>query len=120
MPDTYPRLSPVATGLRCRCPRCGEGRLLRLLDVREACERCGLDFRAHDSGDGPAVFVILLLGALVVPMALFAEVKLEPPMWFHAAVWPPVILAMAILMLRPLKGLLVALQYRHRGLGGEG
>ena len=120
MPDSYPLLSPVSTGLRCRCPRCGQGRLLHLLSVREACERCGLDFRAHDAGDGPAVFVILLLGALVVPMALFAEVKLEPPMWFHAVVWPPVILVLAIAMLRPLKGLLVALQYRHRGLDGGG
>jgi uncharacterized protein (DUF983 family) len=117
MPDAYPPLSPVSTGLRCRCPRCGEGRLLGVLAVRDACERCGLDFRAHDAGDGPAVFVILLLGALVVPMALFAETRLEPPMWFHAVVWPPVILALALLMLRPLKGLLVALQYRHRGFG---
>jgi uncharacterized protein (DUF983 family) len=119
MPDAYPPLSPVLTGLRCRCPRCGEGRLLGLLAVRDACERCGLDFRAHDAGDGPAVFVILLLGALVVPMALFAETRLEPPMWFHAVVWPPVILVLAIAMLRPLKGVLVALQYRHRGLEGD-
>lgn len=119
MPDTYPPLPPVSTGLRCRCPRCGQGRLLGLLAVRERCEVCGLDLRAHDAGDGPAVFVILLLGALVVPMALFAETKLEPPMWFHAVVWPPVILVLAIAMLRPLKGLLVALQYRHRGLGDD-
>lgn len=119
MPDTYPPLSPVSTGLRCRCPRCGQGRLLAVLAVRETCEVCGLDLRAHDAGDGPAVFVILLLGALVVPMALFAETKLEPPMWFHAVVWPPVILALAIAMLRPLKGILVALQYRHRGLGDD-
>ncbi len=117
MLPAYPPLSPVLTGLRCRCPRCGKGRLLGLLAVRESCESCRLDFRAHDAGDGPAVFVILLLGALVVPMAFFAEVRLEPPMWFHAVVWPPVILAMALAMLRPLKGLLVALQYRHRGLG---
>jgi uncharacterized protein (DUF983 family) len=119
MSDHHQLLSPLSTGLRGRCPRCGQGRLLKFLDVRETCERCGLDLRAHDSGDGPAVLVILLLGALVVPMALYAEVRLEPPMWFHAVVWPPVILVLALVLLRLLKGVLVALQYRHRGLGQE-
>jgi len=117
MSEHFPDLSPFSTGLRGRCPRCGRGRLLGLLAVRDTCESCGLDLRAHDSGDGPAVLVILLLGALVVPMALFLETKFEPPMWVHMAVWPPVILGLAVVLLRLLKGVLVALQYRHRGLG---
>jgi uncharacterized protein (DUF983 family) len=117
MSDHQPPLSPFSTGLRGRCPRCGQGRLLTFLAVRETCEVCGLDLRAHDSGDGPAVLVILLLGALVVPMALYVETRFEPPMWVHMALWPPVILGLALGMLRLLKGVLVALQYRHRGLG---
>ena len=110
-------VSPYAAGLRCRCPRCGDGPLFEgLLTVRETCTVCGLDLRAHDAGDGPAVFVILILGALVVTMALIVEVKLEPPLWVHALIWPVVILAGAIGMLRPLKATLVALQFQHRDL----
>lgn len=110
-------VSPYSAGLRCRCPRCGEGPLFEgLLTVRERCTRCGLDLRAHDTGDGPAVFVILILGALVVIAALTVEVKYEPPLWLHAVLWPGFIVGGAIAMLRPLKATLVALQYRHRDL----
>jgi uncharacterized protein (DUF983 family) len=110
-------VSPYVAGLRCRCPRCGEGPLFDgLLTVRESCTVCSLDLRAHDAGDGPAVFVILILGALVVTLALIVEVKLEPPLWVHALIWPVVILAGAIGMLRPLKATLVALQFHHRDL----
>ncbi|MBL8703062.1 MAG: DUF983 domain-containing protein [Alphaproteobacteria bacterium] len=110
-------VSPYDAGLRCRCPRCGEGRLFEgVLTVRERCSSCGLDLRAHDSGDGPAVFVILILGALVVVAALIVEVKFEPPLWAHALIWPGFIVAGAIAMLRPLKATLIALQYRHRDL----
>jgi uncharacterized protein (DUF983 family) len=67
-----------------------------------------------DDGDGPAVFVILILGFLVVGLAILVEATLEPPLWVHMAVWPPFILVVAMGMLRPLKALLLALQYRHR------
>lgn len=108
---------PLLAGLRCRCPRCGEGRLFEgLLAVRASCAQCGLDLRAHDAGDGPAVFVILLLGALVVAAALTVEMKFAPPLWIHALLWPMFILGGAIAMLRPLKAMLIALQYRHRDL----
>ena len=108
---------PLIAGLRCRCPRCGEGALFSgMLDVREACVHCGLDLRAHDAGDGPAVFVILLLGALVVAAALVVEAKFSPPLWIHAVLWPIFILGGAIAMLRPLKATLIALQFRHRDL----
>ena len=76
MPDQDPGArdnsrAPILYGLRCRCPRCGRGRLFRgLLTVRDACENCAFDLKAADSGDGPAVFVILLL-VLVVPIVLF-------------------------------------------------
>ncbi len=80
----------------------------------ERCGACGVDLRKADSGDGPAVFLIFLLGFLVVPLALLVEASLEPPYWLHLVLWPPVILAITLGLLRSVKGLLIALQYHHR------
>ena len=110
----WPEIPPLHAGLRCRCPRCGQGRLFDgLLAVRARCEVCGLDLSPHDAGDGPAVFVILILGAVVVPLAFAFESIAAPPMWAHLALWPPVIVALAIAMLRPMKATLVALHFRN-------
>ncbi len=107
--------SAIAIGLACKCPRCGEGRLYAgFLSVAERCTVCGLDFKKADSGDGPAVFIIFILGFLVVPAALWVESRFAPPMWLHVAIWPPLILGAALGLLRPMKGVLIALQYRHR------
>ncbi len=114
------RTSPWRAGLLCRCPRCGEGPLFAgLLTVAPICKVCGLDLAAQDSGDGPAVFVILVLGALVVGLALAVELIFAPPLWLHMVLWPPVIVVGAIALLRPFKATLIAFQYRHRvaGLG---
>jgi uncharacterized protein (DUF983 family) len=109
------RVSPYTAGLRCRCPRCGEGRLYHgLLAVAETCGVCGLDLGQADSGDGPAVFIILILGALVVPLALLLEVTALPPLWVHALIWPGVILGGSVALLRPAKALLIALQFKHK------
>jgi len=111
----YARQSPFKTGLACRCPRCGRGKLFKgFLTLRDHCPECGLDFSKADSGDGPAVFVILLLGALIVFLALMVEIRYEPPLWLHAIIWPPLILGGAIAMLRPMKATMIALQYRHK------
>lgn len=111
----YPPLSPFSTGLRCRCPRCGEGKLFSgLLTVQPACPACGLDYSKIDAGDGPAVFVILILGFIVVGLALWLELKYEPPFWLHMVLWTPLILGGSIGMLRPFKAVLIALQYRHK------
>lgn len=113
-PGAWPPRSPLATGLGCRCPRCGTGPLYAgLLAVAEKCSVCGLDLGPHDSGDGPAVFVILILGAITVALAFFLETLAAPPIWVHMAVWPPVIVVLAIALLRPAKGLLIALHYRN-------
>lgn len=113
--DWYPPVSPFAAGLGCKCPRCGRGRLYRgLLKVADRCEACGLDLARHDSGDGPAVFVTLILGFIVVGLALWVELAYEPPFWVHALVWTPLILVGALLLLRPFKATLIALQYKHR------
>jgi uncharacterized protein (DUF983 family) len=111
-------VSPLRVALACRCPRCGRGRLFAgLLNVRQACEICGLDLSAQDAGDGPAVFAILLLGAIVVGLAALVEINFSPPIWVHLLLWAPLILVGAVAMLRPLKAGLIALQYRHRLLG---
>jgi len=103
------------TGLLGRCPRCGEGRLFRgVLAVAEHCETCGLDLRGHDAGDGPAVFVILLLGGMMMGLVLWVEFTWEPRWLVHVLLWPPLAIGAAIVMLRALKGILVAQQYRHR------
>lgn len=111
----HPPVSPLTAGLLARCPRCGKGALFDgYLKVRERCANCGLELARHDSGDGPAVFVILILGFIVVGLALWVELTFEPPLWLHALIWAPTILGGALLMLRPLKATLIALQYKHR------
>jgi uncharacterized protein (DUF983 family) len=111
---------PIGRGLRGRCPRCGEGRLFHgFLSLRPACERCGLDYGFADAGDGPAVFVILIGGFIVVFAALMTEVVYQPPYWVHAALWLPLVLVVTLVPLRLVKGLLIALQYHHKAAEGR-
>jgi uncharacterized protein (DUF983 family) len=108
-------VSPFAAGLRCRCPRCGGGKLFQgILTVRERCGVCGLDLRAQDAGDGPTVLVIFGLGFVIMALVAFVELKYEPPWWLHAVLWPPLTVVGAVALLRPLKAVLIALQFRHR------
>ncbi len=116
---SYPRLSPFKTGLACRCPRCGRGRIFSgFLKIADRCPVCGLDLGGEDAGDGPAVFIILFMGALVVLLALLTEAWFSPPYWVHLVLWGPLILVGSLLLMRPFKGIMVALQYRHKA--GEG
>ena len=109
----------IANGLAGRCPRCGKGGLFAgFLALRPRCEACGLDTAFADAGDGPAVFVILIAGFVVVGAALVVEALYRPPFWLHAALWGPLILIMTLGPLRPMKGLLIALQYHHRATEG--
>jgi uncharacterized protein (DUF983 family) len=106
--------SPFAAGLACRCPACGKGALFDgLLSLRQRCSACGLDYTFADAGDGPAVFVILLAGFVVVALALVVEVMYQPPFIIHAALWGPLIVLATLAPLRLVKGLLIALQYHH-------
>jgi uncharacterized protein (DUF983 family) len=99
----------IHAGLRCRCPRCGKGKLFAgFLKLRPRCEVCGLDYGFADSGDGPAVFVIFLAGAIVVGAALVTEILFQPPYWVHAVLWLPLILLVTLGPLRPMKGLTIA------------
>jgi uncharacterized protein (DUF983 family) len=111
---------PIRAGLACRCPRCGQGRLFQgFLNLRPRCEVCDLDYNFADSGDGPAVFVIFLAGLVVVGCALVVEILYAPPFWVHALLWGPLILATTLLPLRPMKGLMIALQYHHGAAEGR-
>ena len=105
----------IIAGLSCACPRCGRGKLFQgFIALRPRCDVCGLDYSFADSGDGPAVFIILIGGFIVVFAALITEVAYQPPLWVHAALWLPLILIVTLGPLRPAKGLLIALQYHHR------
>lgn len=111
---TWPPIPPTRAGLGCRCPRCGQGPLYDgLLSVAKNCTVCGLDFGPHDSGDGPAVFAIFFLGFLVVPLALWLEAAVAPPIWVHMLVWPPVIIALATVSLRLMKATLIAFHFKN-------
>ena len=107
-------------GLASRCPRCGQGRLFEgFLTVRPRCETCGLDLSFADSADGPAFFVMSFSGFLIVFAALAVEVVYQPPFWLHAVLWIPLILLTTLLPLRPVKGLMIALQYHHKAAEGR-
>jgi uncharacterized protein (DUF983 family) len=119
--QTLPTVTKSAMrGLACKCPRCGRGKLYAgFLDLRPNCEACGLDYAFIDSGDGPAVFIIMIAGAIVVGCALIVEIKYQPPFWLHAVLWLPLILATTLLPLRSMKSLLIALQYHHKAAEGR-
>jgi uncharacterized protein (DUF983 family) len=117
--DQASTTSPVVAGLKGRCPRCGAGALFRSgLALREKCERCGLSYAFADSGDGPAVFAIFILGVLVLGGALLVEFRIGPPIWVHVVLWGVLTPLLAFILLRVFKAMLIALQYKHRA--GEG
>jgi len=111
---------PVVRGLSARCPRCGKGKLFEgFLTLRPRCDVCGLDYSFADSADGPAFFIMFFAGFIVAGAALAVEVLFAPPYWVHALLWTPLILATTLLPLRPVKGLLIALQYHHKAAEGR-
>ena len=120
-PETsQPEPSPFVTGLKGRCPRCGEGRLFKgFLATEERCDVCGLDLTFAESADGPAVLIMFLVGFIIVGLALFVELNYQPPMWLHMVLWIPLIVILSLVLLRPLKGLAIALQYVNRAREGR-
>ncbi len=82
--------------------------------VVDRCSVCGLELAANDSGDGPAVFLIFLLGFTIVPAALLVSLRVDWPLWVHVALWGPVIMGSTVGLMRPAKALTIALQYRYR------
>ena len=120
MTDHSHHPSPVVSGLMGRCPRCGKGKLFNgFLALAPRCEVCGLDYSFVDSADGPAFFVMFFAGFVVAGSALVVEVLFEPPYWVHAVLWTPLILVTTLAPLRPVKGLLIGLQYHHKAAEGQ-
>lgn len=112
--------NPIINGMRARCPECGDGPLFTNgLTIRHSCPTCGLDYSFADSGDGPAVFVIMILGALTLGGALFLEFRYDPPVWVHFVVWGIFIPIVAFGLLRVLKGILINLQFTNRAEQGR-
>jgi uncharacterized protein (DUF983 family) len=113
-----PLVAMLRNAILGRCPRCGSGPLFSgLLAIREVCPVCGLDLRALDAGDGPAVAGIFLVGAITVIAALVVDVKYAPPLWVHAVLWPALVLVLSVFVMRVAKAALAALHYRTRGAG---
>ena len=112
--------APIAAGLACRCPICGEGALFKgFLSLNPACPACGQDYAFADSGDGPAIFVMMIVGFLVVGAVLAVEILYAPPMWVHLAYSVPLLLGLSLGLLRPFKGVLIALQFHHKAEEGR-
>ncbi|MCR9215081.1 MAG: DUF983 domain-containing protein [Proteobacteria bacterium] len=108
-------VSPFRSGLTCKCPVCGKGKLFKgFLEVRENCPECGQDFSEVNSGDGPAVFIIFIVGFVVVGLAFWTEFTFSPPYWLQLTIWLPTIFILSIGLLRPAKSLLIALQFKHK------
>jgi uncharacterized protein (DUF983 family) len=112
--------SLLRAGLLARCPRCGKGPLFKnVLELRDSCDNCGLSYRFIDTGDGPAVFAIFILGFLVLGLALYVEFTYEPPIWVHVVLWGGLTPLIALVLLRFLKAGLIALQFRHKAEEGR-
>jgi uncharacterized protein (DUF983 family) len=111
--------SPFATGLACRCPRCGEGPLFYgFLKPVSRCESCGEDLSFAAATEGPAVFIILIVGFVIVGAAATVEALFHPAPFVHLLLWLPSTVILSLVLLRPLKATMVALQYHNRA--GEG
>lgn len=112
-----PDMALIKTALKCKCPRCRTGAIYRgrySLQLVDKCPACALDLAENDSGDGPAVFLIFILGFLLVPLALAFESLVSPPLWAHALLWGAIALILTLGALKPLKAYVIALQYKHR------
>lgn len=118
--NRYANVDSAKAGAKGCCPRCGEGRLFAgVLSLRPSCEVCGLDYSVFDSADGPAFFVMSLVGFVIVGLALYVEFVHEPPVWLHIVLWPLVAAVLSLPLLRWSKGLMVGLQFRNRAEEGR-
>jgi uncharacterized protein (DUF983 family) len=111
---------PMVRGLRGRCPKCGEGRMFRaFLKVSDNCPACGEELHHHRADDFPAYLVVVIVGHIVVALTLLVEVAFSPPLWLHALIWLPLTAGMALALIQPAKGLVVAWQWQQ-GMDGFG
>jgi uncharacterized protein (DUF983 family) len=105
--------SDLWRGARGLCPACGKGRMFaKFLKVSDRCDACGEELHHHQADDFPAYLVIVLVGHIVVPLVLMVETRFAPAYWLHAAIWIPLTFGLAVALLQPVKGAIVALQWR--------
>ncbi|MDO9431136.1 MAG: DUF983 domain-containing protein [Pseudomonadota bacterium] len=125
---SYDPPKPIISGIRCRCPRCGEGKLFSgFLTVAKECDACGLDYSFADPADGPAFFVMTAVGMVVIAVFTWVEVAYHPPLWVHMVTVFPALIIGCLGALRPVKSWMVASQFFHKAeeakfssLGGHG
>ncbi len=109
------RPSAWAAGLSLRCPQCGKGAVFAgYLKFRDHCRACGADFKAADSGDGPAVFVILIVGAIVAPLLIILQYGLDLPGWLALSLTLAAAIGLCLALLPPFKATLFAFQWKHK------
>jgi uncharacterized protein (DUF983 family) len=112
-------VNPFVAGALCRCPNCGRGPLFEgFLKVAPRCRACNFDLGAADSGDGPAVFIILIVGFIACFGMLFSEIAYRPPVWVELLIWPSVGVILSLALLRPAKGLMLAMQFHNKASEG--
>lgn len=115
-------LTALYRGMMGRCPSCGEGRMFgKFLKVKDTCDVCGEELFHHRADDLPAYIVMVIVGHVVVTLLLVVEAAYEPPFWVHAALWFPLTIALSLVLLQPVKGIVVALQWKlgMHGFGGR-
>lgn len=112
--NTPARIDQIRAGFLCRCPHCGKGRLFEgFLKVVDACAVCGFDFTRLNTGDGAAIFIMQIAGGLVVFSALFLQIAYDPPNWAMLAVALPLVVGLSMGLMRPGKGVMIALQMKN-------
>jgi len=113
-------IQPLVAVLQGGCPRCGSKTLFSgLVTFAPRCRACGLDFQAFNVGDGPAAFLIFIVGGIVVGLAIALELTASPPWWVHVLLWLPLTTVLTLGLLRIAKAALIALEYRHRAREGQ-
>lgn len=118
--DPAPDPSPLVCGLKGLCPRCGGATLFSgYARFADTCGACGLRFSEFNVGDGPAAFLTLIWGAIIVALAITVELALSPPFWVHILLWVPLTAGGVVYSLRIAKGWLMALEYRNRAREGK-
>jgi len=103
------------------CPRCGEKTLFAgLAKFAPRCRACGLDYASYNVGDGPAAFLTMVIGALVLGLALWLEFGVHPPVWVHVLLWPPLVAGLTLGGLRVSKAALLAAEVQRKAREASG
>lgn len=104
----------MLNGMKCRCPNCQQGKLFDgFLKVTDKCKKCSEDYSHQRADDAPPYFTIFIVGHIVIPLLIWAEVTFQPSLTTHMLIWIPITIALSLAFLRPIKGVIVALQWAN-------